>query len=265
MEEPKRKFETDGYVLLRGLFDREETAKIRRELEALQASKKSTLDRPGLTFRGSLCHSSPVVRSLMTSPKIVNALTPILGPDLWIRRDVSVVKQPGGEEFGWHQDNGYNQLLDPYAQLWIALTPMYRENGALSLVPGSHQAGLLPHEMRGTHFIWKGVPHDPVLIEAEPGDALFFSSYILHQSGPNLTKADRIAYLVEFMSRRYFDPYTNPPYLMVSKDGHPDPRFVRFYEGNTSLVNLLRYVVPRTRRRLQILKGRLRIFFSQGS
>ncbi len=258
-KELKRKFDTDGFALLPKFFNKDEVAHLIREVLSAPTRIDSTLDRSGLIFREFMYHSSDYLRKMISSQKVVDLMTQIIGPDLWVRRDTSIIKNPGGEEFPWHQDNGYNQLLDPYVQFWAALTPMNDANGGVWLVPGSHTKGLMPHHMKSTHAVWAGgVPKGAFPVEAEAGDVLIFSSYILHRTGPNRTDRDRIAYLVEFMDRKYFDPYTKPPFLMVSKNGLPQPRFTRFYEGNTSPHNILKYVVPRTSRRIRILRGQLK-------
>ena len=258
-KELRTKFERDGFALIPRFFEREEIARLNEEVRTAQTRIDSTLDRNGLIFREFMYHSSAYLREMISSPKVVELMSQIIGPDLWVRRDTSIIKNPGGEEFPWHQDNGYNALLDPYVQFWAALTPMNDANGGVWLVPGSHKNGLLPHHMKATHAVWAGgKPKGAVSIEAESGDVLVFSSYILHRTGPNRTTQDRVAYLVEFMDRKYFDPYTKPPFFMVSKDGERDARFTRFYEGNTSLYNILKYAGPRTARRIRILRGQLR-------
>ena len=257
--ELKNRFQTDGFALIRRLFTPQEVAKLNAEVLTAQKSFDSTLDRSGLVFREYLFYRSEYLRSVITSPKVLEIMTQIIGPDLWVRRDTSIIKNPGGEEFPWHQDNGYNQLLDPYVQFWVAITPMSDANGGAWLVPGSHKNGLLPHYMKSTHAVWSGGrPENPIAVEAEAGDVLVFSSYILHRTGPNRTEKDRVAYLVEFMDRKYFDPYTKSPFFMVSKAGKPEGKFTRFYEGNTNPANLLKYVGPRTARRVRILRGQLR-------
>ena len=257
--ELKRKFDEDGYALIPRLFDKNEVAALVAEVSSAPTNlEQSTLNQTGLLFREHMIPNSAFLRSTLTSPKVLEIMTSIIEPDLWIRRDTAIIKRAGGEEFHWHQDNGYNKLLDPYVQFWIALTPMFDENGGVWLIPGSHKNGLLPHHMEGTHFVWDGKPQGQIPITAEAGDVLVFSSYLLHRTGPNKTKDSRIAYLSEFISRKYFDPYSKPPFFMVSKNGAPDPRFTRFYEGNTSLWNYLKYIGPRTTRRYWILRGQLK-------
>ena len=82
---------------------------------------------------------------------------------------------------------------------------MFNANGGVWIIPGSHKWGLMPHRMTSTHWVWTGSSSEGVEIKADAGDVLIFSSYSMHRTGPNLTDGNRIAYLVEFMDRKYFD------------------------------------------------------------
>jgi ectoine hydroxylase-related dioxygenase (phytanoyl-CoA dioxygenase family) len=259
MSEYREKFERDGYVRIHKFFSAEEVRRMREEVTTAPTGLAvSTLNRQGMIFREHMLDSSVYLREMVTSPRVIELMTGILGPDLWIRRDTGIIKNAGGVEFGWHQDNGYNQLLDGYAQFWVAITPMNDANGGLWLIPGSHKNGLQPHHMVQTHFVWTGKPVGQIPVEAEAGDVVVFSSYLVHRTGPNKTDQPRIAYLVEYMNQEYFDPYTKAPFFLVSRDGKPAPRKAYFYKGNTSISNQLKYVWPRTNRRQQIIRGQVR-------
>lgn len=248
MDDDARRYEQEGYVVRRGFFTAEETARLREEVLSARPRYPSRLDRQGLVFRQHLYFHSPFLRSFLSSRRLVDLLKTYVGPDLWIRKDQAVLKTPAGAEFPWHQDNGYNGLRDAYHQLWIALTDMRPENGSLWLIPGSHRRGVLPHRLAGTHAVWEGDDRAQVPVTAAPGDVLLFSSLLLHRTGPNTTGADRIAYVVEYMSARHLDPDARSPYFMVARRGEPRPRFVNLYPGNLSPLNQARYLPWRLRR-----------------
>lgn len=260
LTELKQAFDRDGYCVLRKFFSPEEVRQITNEVTTAKSRLgDSTLDRSGLQFREYLYHFSPHLQQMIGSARVVEVMSRIIGPDLWVRRDTAIIKKPGGEEFPWHQDNGYNQLLDGYVQFWIACNGMNNDNGGVWLIPGSHKMGLRPHHMQGSHAVFsEPIPKGALCAEADPGDVLVFSSYILHRTGPNRTQKDRIAYLVEFMDRKYFDPYTKPPFFLVSKNGKPEPVIRRYYEGNMNVLNHLKYIGPRLYRRFMMLRGQIK-------
>jgi ectoine hydroxylase-related dioxygenase (phytanoyl-CoA dioxygenase family) len=245
----RREFRERGYVMLRSLFSTDESEKALSEILRAEPLKPgpSRLDKSGLRFYHNIFQKSPYLQSFITQQKVVDLLTAVVGTDLWARWDQAVAKGPGGEEFPWHQDNGYNQLKREHFQFWVALTDMTRENGVLWLQPGSHKKGRLPHKWIENHLVCEEPAGEEVAIEAKKGDVVLFSSLMLHRTSPNRTKNDRVAYVVEYMSLDHFDPYIEPPYFLVSSKGKSAPRFVRSHPTRMSRENVMLYWRPRMR------------------
>ena len=63
--------------------------------------------------------------------------------DVLLKFSSAFVKQPGGAETPWHQDNGLwrDQNVDCFS-IWMALDPATKENGCLQFIPASHQPQL---------------------------------------------------------------------------------------------------------------------------
>jgi hypothetical protein len=77
--------------------------------------------------------------------------------------------------------------------VWIPLIDIGKSLGALEVFPGTHRLGLVESTMTdgyGHIEAPMGLP-DPLPVEVEVGDALFFSAFLLHQSGTNVTDAIR--------------------------------------------------------------------------
>jgi len=245
----KQDFEDNGFTFYPKLFSSAEMTELAESIKDAQSrAEGSPLDRSGLTFKNNLYLRSEGLRRFISSQKIVDTLRQIIGPDFWCRWDQTVDKQPGGDEFPWHQDNGYNGLVDGHLQFWIALTEMTEENGGLWLQRGSHRHGLLPHHPTDNHLACPGNEADAVFVAAEPGDALAFSSFTLHRTEKNTTDKPRTAYVIEYMSCEHFDPYIQAPYFIVSEGGRSNPHFARFYKGRMSLRNQIKYLGPRIHR-----------------
>jgi ectoine hydroxylase-related dioxygenase (phytanoyl-CoA dioxygenase family) len=252
-------FRAQGFVVLRELFARDEIARLSDEIEAAQGGLEpgSGLDKDGLEFKHNLFLRSEALRDFISQPKLVHLLREIVGPDFWVRWDQAVVKSPGGAEFPWHQDNGYNGLLDEHFQFWVALNPMTPENGGLWLQPGSHRSGRLSHRAVDNHLFSPGRPETAEFIDAEVGDAVLFSSLMLHKTSPNETATPRSSYVVEYISLDHLDPFVRPPYFVVARGGEPSPEFVRYYRGRLSPRNQVRYLGPRLRRGVDGIGARL--------
>ena len=93
-----------------------------------------------------------------------------------------------------HQDwRSMQSSLDAIV-VWIPLMDVPKELGALEIIPGSHKKGLMTLEVE--EGFGKVNPEfykeeDFVSAEVEEGDALFFSSFLVHQSGNNITDSIR--------------------------------------------------------------------------
>src|SRR5262245_41418618 len=247
MMDRRSEFLARGFIVERGFFSKPEMATLCDELRAARPRRggedRLTVDR--MIFRTNLYFHSAALQDFVSQRRIVDFLAPIIGPDFWLRWDQAVNKLPGGVGFRWHQDNAYNHLLRPHYQLWVAATPIERDNGGLWLDSGSHLRGRLPHRESGSQVIYQGTPQAPQLIEADAGDIILFSSLLLHYTAPNRSQRERWAYVAEYVALDDFDPYIAPPYFVVARDGRPAPRFVRLFRGRLRLGNQLMYLVPR--------------------
>jgi ectoine hydroxylase-related dioxygenase (phytanoyl-CoA dioxygenase family) len=100
--------------------------------------------------------------------------------------------------FHWHQDITYLLGSKNSVTYWVPLTPVSAHYGSVELIEGSHNQGLIPF-----HYTGEGPPPvhksmsprdirlnaEPTdatkLIEANPGDIVVFSQFLLHRSTPN--------------------------------------------------------------------------------
>lgn len=249
------RFRTEGYVRLGGFFSSDEISTLEEEIveAAPRADGASSLDRGGLTFDENVFLRSRYVQDFISQQRIVDVLSRIIGPGFFVRWDQCVRKVPGGVEFPWHQDNAYSRLKDEHYQFWVALTESTRANGGLSLRPGDTRKRL-PHTWVGNHLVCTVEAGEEVFIRAARGDVVVFSSFVPHHTGPNETDADRVAYVVEYMSLDSYDPLLRPPYFVVAEAGERSARFVPTYAGR-SLRNRLRYVPLQAVTRLRRLAG----------
>ena len=255
-----------GYTVARGFFDDGEVARMRAAVdhcEMLDRDRGPTaITDGGLVYNGAIFNRSEDMRAILSSQRLVDMLAAIAGGDLWVTMDQAVTKKPGAGVFHWHQDNGYNRLKAEHYQVWIALTKTERRNGALTLAPGSHQRGLLPHTSVGKGQMKVDAEIGPTeVVDATAGDLIIFSSLMLHCTGPNEADSVRIAYVAEFMPLRDYVPAATPPYWVVARDGRSCPEFTSRKPGARSLRNQMMYLAPRTaaaiKRPLRWMKHRL--------
>lgn len=255
-------FRNQGFVHLPAFYDGARMDAFLSEIRGADPDQGAVnnLSQGGLVFYSNLFRKSAAVRELLAEQRLLDVLAPIAGPDLWVRWDQAVAKLPGAGVFPWHQDNGYNQLLKPHVQVWIAASDSTPKNGGLMLVPGSHRLGLLPHRRVGRHqeAIVAGV-RGAIEVEAAAGDVVLFSSLMLHCTGPNEVGPERWAYVAEFMPLADYDPFTPAPFFVVAERGASRPRFAARRPGSLNLLNRLLYAEPRATaflgRQLRKLRG----------
>lgn len=251
----KSSFNEQGYAVVKNFFSPEEMPGL---LDAIKsADRYENANNPGLTrgtmeFRSNTFYKSKFIQHFISQQKIVDLLAPIIGKNIWTRWDQAVGKGPNSPFFPWHQDNGYNKLDIEHYQFWIAVTKSTADNGTILLSPGSHKNKMMSHNSDGQFEHYQGEVTNAVMIEAEPGDVLVFSSFTLHATVPNVTKDEtRWAYVVEYMSLEDFDPTVEAPYFVVARDGKSTQEFIKVHPAST--------ISDRLSKKLYIFKHRLKL------
>ncbi len=208
-------FERDGYLVVRGLFDRpgveEMRATVRRALHPLQgpAEFETDVGYPGSpASRGAagghtprrLLHAysrGPVFRRWATAPELGSTLRSVMREDYiemsQCHHNCIMTKHPGfSSSTAWHQDIRYWSFDAPeLVSVWLALGPEREENGALRVIPGSHRLHLDRGRFDRHLFLRPELDENRALIdtaafvELEAGDALFFHCRLFHAAGKN--------------------------------------------------------------------------------
>jgi phytanoyl-CoA hydroxylase len=153
------------------------------------------------------CHAEGLTRDISHRPAIVDLVEEILGPDLDCFQSQFIFKNPGVIGQPWHQDSYYfNFDKQPQVGVWLALSRATLENGCLWVAPGSHQAGRIFRHVpdrrpEANHGYLEIVDQDvsartPTLME--PGDVLFFHSYLMHMSTDNVADYRRSAMVYHY-------------------------------------------------------------------
>jgi len=128
--------------------------------------------------------------------------------------------------------------------VWIPLIDIDAKLGALEIIPGSHRRGLLEAGMIDGygHLREEIDPGSFVSVEVKRGDALFFSSLLLHRSGTNVTESIRWSChfrynnLAEatFIERGFPHPYLYRPQEELITPDFPTPEQVAQIYGPPS-------------------------------
>ncbi len=241
---PREEFRQNGYIVLREFFTKDEAIDLLEEIKVTSRyyDKPADEDTDRMHFFHNVYRRSKHLQNFCCQPRIIDLFEQLIGPSFWIRWDHAVLKNAGGEEYPWHQDNAYSKVKDASFQLWVALTDADEQTGGLQFQKGSHLKGHQPHRpFSGRHIICDTKVGNEVRLHAKAGDVIVFSSMILHRSEPNRSEGERWVYIVEYMNNKHYDPTIMPPYFMVAKNGRSKPQFVSMYRGKASPLNQIKY------------------------
>jgi len=191
----KNQFDRDGFVLIPAMFTAAEVAAFKQETLVLLETHEAHAG----VFVG-LAANSEVFRNLARDPRLLDALEPILGPNIEFLSD-KVVFKSAATQFGspWHQDWPYWEGQHKIS-VWVALDAATRENGCLKMMPGSHKQ-LSTHDGFG-HRLRPGAADETraVSLPCDPGDAVLFHDLTLHASFPNTSGRDRWSVISTYRS-----------------------------------------------------------------
>ena len=205
LQEETRRFEEDGYTVVRGLFDPSEVEALREHYMTLRASGSFPGDMVGAepTSNDPLKRFPRMIhmhrwdeRSLAWAldARLAGTLTALLSEAPYLGQTMLYFKPAGARGQALHQDNFYLKVSPGTCiAAWMALDPCTELNGCMQVIPGSHRWPLLCTKTaditRSFTDVTVPIPDDrePVPVLMEAGDVLFFNGSLVHGSYPNTT------------------------------------------------------------------------------
>ncbi|KQW07076.1 phytanoyl-CoA dioxygenase family protein [Streptomyces sp. Root369] len=202
-------FQEDGFMVVRGLFARDEIDRLCGAFTALHAGGPV----PGHFEPSAPGESTDPLRRyprvmqpheiddlalrFLLDARLREVLETLLGEEVLAAQSMFYFKPPGARGQALHQDNFYLRV-EPgtCVAAWVACDVIDRDNGGLEVVPGTHRMELFCPELADSDvsFAREYVAPPPGLaavpVDMAPGDVLFFNGSLVHGSQPNRT-ADR--------------------------------------------------------------------------
>lgn len=202
-------FQRKGYVVVRRLFTAQEAQELASWVDEVQRWPEQA-GRHMMYFEKSQISSERILNRLenfvpyhrglgrlINGPRMLGLVSQLFGEAAVLFKDKINFKLPGGDGFAAHQDvqAGWSRYAKIHITGLISVDRATVDNGCLHIAQDFPSRTLIGAEW--TPLDEKqlaGVTFAP--IETEPGDAVFFDSFVPHSSKPNLTdQARRILYI----------------------------------------------------------------------
>ncbi len=208
-EEQKKEFNDKGFIIMKSFFNEEEANRISGWLDVLRDKtpavgeeakyyEKSALNDDNILVRIEhiLGEHNPEMTNLLISQKTKDCLTDLFDEPPVLFKEKANYKLPGCRPDKLHQDQaaGWNAYGDFYISMGIVVDENRKENAALSFMKsGNYKKELMSEEW--TPLTEEDPPYQPeeeyMLLEADPGDVIFFDSYVPHGSPANTSNRSR--------------------------------------------------------------------------
>ena len=222
------RYARDGFLHPIRAFDAETTARLRKEVEALEAEHGQGAGDHSLNqfFRVNGQLVIPLLHRIAAEPGILDAVSSILGPNLLVWSVELFIKEPGTTKVvSWHQDITYWGMGETDEELtaWLALSDVSVKAGCMRFIPGSHKNAIVPHAdtfgednllSRGQEIA--GINEDEAVFGAlKPGEMSFHHGRTFHASGPNMSDDRRIGVAIRYVTPEVRQPDLARDYAML--------------------------------------------------
>jgi len=227
-------FEEQGFILKKAFFSKDQIALVLKSAQDVFTPHLSDDGMVGLFNRdlktfincGKVCQHSVQLHRLGVSDKIIDELSnldvkdPVIctRPVLFFNSRYLATKEVYYKTPP-HQDWRSMQGSLNSVVVWVPLMDIYKDLGAIEVVPGSHRRGLVAKDLVDGFGVCEVDDSEFKSVTVEAGDTLMFSAFLIHRSGDNIT--DRIRWSCHFryndlsektfIERGYPCPYTYGP------------------------------------------------------
>jgi len=246
-EEQSKQFETEGYLIVKGVFRPQELDEIRTTFDEiaqttvpghfepdLDGGSGDPLKRYPRVMHPHRFH--PVGMKYMLHPGVFAILEDLYGEEAYAAQSMFYYKPPGSRGQALHQDNFYLKVEPGNCiAAWTAVDRCDEENGCMLLVPKTNTYDIVCPDMADadesftTHYVKPPKEEKPVPAVMEPGDVLFFNGNLIHGSYRNKSK-DRFrrAFICHYANAsatrisHYYNPLYRADGTALELEGNPD-------------------------------------------
>ena len=202
-ESLKAQFDRDGFAIIRNFFDQDTVDEICERAEHIleKQNQKARKDQFSNVTKG-LDRVDDYFKNLLHDGPQVAILEMLMG------------RKPEPTTASFFTKDKHSQEVHPHSDameggvIWVAIDPADKENGCLSVIPGSHLAKThYEHTTRSEQnlVLNQGINDEHVLstppahVELKAGQMSLHDIYLVHGSAPNTSGRRRAGLTVRFM------------------------------------------------------------------
>ncbi|GMK39204.1 protein involved in biosynthesis of mitomycin antibiotics/polyketide fumonisin [Paenibacillus sp. CCS19] len=245
--EQMEQFEKEGYLIVRGVWNTDEVAEIKRTFDEIGENTIPGFFEPDLSEENQdplrryprVMHPhrfNDVSKKYMLHPTVISILEDLYGEEALAAQSMFYYKPPGSRGQALHQDNFYLKVEPGNCiAAWAAIDRCDEENGCMLLVPKTNTYDIVCPEQSDssesftTHYVKPPKEEKPIAAIMEPGDILFFNGNLIHGSYRNKTK-DRfrrafISHYANVSATRiahWYNPLYRADGVELTLDSNPD-------------------------------------------
>ncbi|MUT64399.1 phytanoyl-CoA dioxygenase family protein [Paenibacillus sp. NEAU-GSW1] len=205
-EEQMQAFQTDGYILVKGLFSPEDVAKIEDTFEqishmvipghfepVLNGESEDPLKRYPRVMHPHRYNGT--AKKYMLHAPVLAVLEDLYGEPALAAQSMFYFKPPGSRGQALHQDNFYLKVEPGNCiAAWTAIDAADMENGGMLLVPKTNDYEIVCPDLADskesftTHYVKPPKEEKAIPAIMDKGDVLFFNGNLIHGSYRNKSK-----------------------------------------------------------------------------
>ena len=222
MNQEKKSFNKNGYLLAKNLFNKTEVFILEKEFNKIVSQLKKSGENINANWGSCLTKSidpkspkvihthnvqsfSSIMLDMIQNKKLLKIVESLIGPNIILHHTKLFLKPPKiGSAFPIHQDWSYfptenNTMIAAIVHISKSTDDM----GCVRLIPGSNKLGKINNSDGHSHIkdtYGKYNLESAKPIEAASGDVLFFHSCTFHGSMPNKSSKARKTILIQLYS-----------------------------------------------------------------
>ncbi|WP_274653580.1 phytanoyl-CoA dioxygenase family protein [Paenibacillus humicola] len=204
--EQKRHFDTEGYLIVKGLFRDEELREIDRTFEHIGSRTVPGYFEPDMSPENTdplkrfprIVHPhrfDETAKKYMLHRPVLDVLADLYGEEALAAQSMFYYKPPGSRGQALHQDNFYLKVEPGNCiAAWTAIDAADEENGGLLVVPKTNDYEIVCPELADakesftSHYVKPPKEEKAIPAIMDRGDVLFFNGNLIHGSYRNKSK-----------------------------------------------------------------------------